>query len=198
MFRKCVAILGLAFLLAGCSVGSPERAAQSRVLKQDQRDRVWIYLLNSPLDRPRLGHLDQSASYLRKAGYQNAKFVSWADTEEIAAEIRNIHVLNPVARIMLIGWSGASLWAWDIADHLKPQAVDTVIYLDSDWLTNRLKEREHPKNMNRIILMYRRDHTPPKIPGALTLDIPTSSHLAVAAHQETLSAILNECDRLAR
>jgi hypothetical protein len=197
MLRRLALTAGLAILAAGCSVGSPERAAASRRLPQNQRERVWIYLLNSPLDRPRLGHLDQSAAYLRKAGYPRAKFVDWADTQAIAAEIRSARRRDPESRFVLIGWSGASLWAWDIADHLWPSREDTVIYLDSDWLINRLKEKSPPLNIDRVALMYRQDHTPPKIEGAEVRVIPTMHHLAVAANCTTLNGILDECDRLA-
>lgn len=197
MLKKWILCLGLVAFLAGCSVGSPERAAVSRRLPQDQRDHVWIYLLNSPLDRPRFGHLDQSAAYLRKAGYQHAKFVDWADTQAIAAEIRSTRKLDAESKFVLIGWSGASLWAWDIADHLWPTRVDTVIYLDSDWLINRLKEKSHPLNIDRVVLMYRKDHTPPKIEGAEARVVPTMHHLSVAANRTALNKILDECDRVA-
>lgn len=198
MVIRPAVIVGFLTLMAGCSVGSPERAAMSRTLPAEGRDRVWIYLLNSPLDRPRLGHLDQSATYLKRAGYQHARFVDWADTEAIAAEIRSIRKMDSTAKFVLVGWSGASLWAWDIAEHLKPLRVDTVIYLDSDWLINRLKERAHPTNFDRVVLMYRQDHAPPEIDGAVAMEISTRAHLDVAAHRETLSAMLEECDRLAR
>lgn len=196
----------LACMLGGCAVGTRTMAREVRAAAPEEaRRHVHVFYLNSPLDRPQIGRLAAVARFTRRAGFPNATFHRWTRPDELANRITAIKQADGQARVVLVGWSGASLWCWDVAAILAPRGivVDRIIYLDSAWLTRRLGEFPHPVNVAGVTMLYREGHQPPPI-AALPQDhiaryeIPTTRHLRVAAHPRTVRHILDALVDLSR
>jgi thioesterase domain-containing protein len=122
---------------------------------------------------------------------RNVRTVRPGDVRTLLEEIRAAQAADPAGRIILAGWSGGSLTAWDVANELatRGERLDALVYLDSAWIKRRVRERGHPANADRILLVYRRRHEPPPIEGAEHVTVPTSNHLAVATHPVTFEAL---------
>lgn len=189
--------------LAGCaSVGSADLTAQIRSVPADQRQHVYPFFLNSPNDPLRVTSFVEVSDYARDAGFTNAHYYTgFSSGEGLARDIRKIRQADPQARICLIGWSGASTFAFDAAKILASENVmiDSIIYLDSQWLIDRrLSHQVHPRNVGHALLLYRQGHEPPAdVPNAEIHVIPTEDHLAVATNPVTVEYLVRELRRLA-
>ena len=189
--------------VAGCaSVGNTDLTAHVQSIPANWRQHVYPFFLNSPNDPLRVTSFSSVSDYARDAGFANARYYSgFSSGEGLARDIRKIRQADPAARICLIGWSGASTFAFDAAKILAPEnvVIDSVIYLDSQWIIDRrLNQQEHPQNIAHALLLYRVGHEPPVgVPHAQVFLIPTTEHLAVATHPDTVEYILRELIRLA-
>ncbi|MBT8048724.1 MAG: hypothetical protein KJO92_09950 [Gammaproteobacteria bacterium] len=181
---------------AGCAtLGTPSLSERLQALPAEQKDRVHPFFINSPLDVPQIGRLAGVAAYFRDRGFRHSKFLFRASGADLAARSLDIRREDPDARIVLIGWSGASLWIWDALTDLDiaGQSVDLVVYLDSNWIKKRVEDEGHPDNYSRAVLIYRQDNSPVEsVPKSVSRTVATKQHLAVAAHTDTLEYLAEE------
>ncbi len=196
ILRNSSIAIGLSLLwlmLQGCaSVGSAQLREQIRTQPGDARDRLHVHFINSPLDVPQLGRLSTVAAFFRSAGLKNTQFHAAASGDSLAALAREIRRQEPDARIVLIGWSGASLWVWDALQLLEKsdEVIDLIVYLDSNWIKKRTASQGHPENVANSLLIYRLDNPPVSgVPHSRVEIIPTRQHLAVAAHPRTVRVL---------
>jgi|GEM_PF-4970289 len=191
-----IVLLIILVSLGGCaSWGWGEAKQTATRLDDNTKQRIHTWFLNSPLDVPRLGRLDEVANFVRHQGFTNTDFVGSTNVEKIANEIRDIRRRDRNAKFVLVGWSGASLYCWDIADLVARDGIviDRIIYLDSEWLVKRLQERPHPRNVRRVLCLYREGHdAPTTLPNAQRITVPTTQHMAVAKNPETVRLVVQE------
>ena len=189
-----------AVLPIGCTtLGTPSLSERLQALPAGQKDRVYPFFINSPLDVPQAGRLAGVASYFRESGFKHSDFLFRSSGPILADRIREIKQREPGARIALIAWSGASLWVWDaLTDlHESGASVELIVYLDSNWIKERVAEKDHPANFDRAVLIYRRDNPPVTgVPGSVPRIVATNQHLAVAAHADTVGFLGEELIRL--
>ncbi|MCB1858937.1 MAG: hypothetical protein KDI63_11715 [Gammaproteobacteria bacterium] len=153
---------------------------------------MHTHFINSPLDVPQVGRLGSVAAFFRGSGLKNTRYHLTTSGNLLATQIRQTRSEDPHARIALVGWSGASLWVWDALNHLSDtgEKVDLIVYLDSNWIKQRVAERGHPNNLARALLIYRINNPPvTKVPNSTVTIIPTMNHLAVAAHPVSVRTI---------
>lgn len=195
MFHVVIAALA-SLPLAGCaSIGTPELTQRVRAVPDELRDNVHVYLINSPLDQLHVGRLGDVAKYLRQAGFEHASYRHWADGRSLARDLLTLRSQQPDARIALIGWSGGSLTCWDAATILSEnqQIVDCIVYLDSNWIKNRLRDRGHPDNVVRLVCIYNEVRDPPEgLTAATVYRVQTTNHLSMPAHPQTVEALVEE------
>lgn len=190
----------LLLLSGGCSTPLTSNADDSLLSwSVSERERIFPIFVNSPLDVAQIGRLADSASYFQARGFMRSDFLFNSSGSELATMTRDIRSRNPNARIALIGWSGASLWIWDALTELSQtgETVDLIVYLDSNWIKTRVAREGHPTNFRRAVLIYRRGNPPVVgVPGAVSRQVDTTLHLAVAAHEDTLEFLDEEFMRL--
>jgi hypothetical protein len=189
-----------AVLPIGCTtLGTPALSERLQELPAGQKDRVYPFFINSPLDAPQVGRLAGVSSYFRESGFRHSDFLFRSSGPGLADRIREIKQRAPGARIALIAWSGASLWVWDALTDLQESgdSVELIVYLDSNWIKERVAEKDHPANFDRAVLIYRQDNPPVTgVPGSVTRTVATNQHLAVAAHADTVGFLGEELIRL--
>ena len=196
-----VTVAALLLLLSGgCSTPLTSNADDSLLSwSVSERERIFPIFVNSPLDIAQIGRLAETASYFQARGFMRSDFLFNSSGPELATMTRDIRNRNPNARIALIGWSGASLWIWDALTELSRtgEMVDLIVYLDSNWIKTRVAREGHPANFGRAVLIYRRNNPPViGVPGAVSRQVDTTHHLAVAAHEDTLEFLDEEFMRL--
>lgn len=194
------AILLFTFLAGGCGVaGTQSLNERLQALPASEKDHVYPFFINSPLDVPQIGRLAGVASYFRGKGYKNSDFLFRSSGNELAENILEIKRIDRDARIALIAWSGASLWVWDALTKLQTSgnSVELIVYLDSNWIKERVAEKGHPANHSRAVLIYRQDNPPVSgVPNSVTRIVSTGQHLAVAAHADTVEILTEELIQL--
>ena len=192
-----VVVLLMMGMAAGCATSvTPASLERARSLPERQREAVAAWLINSPLDPLQVTGIAELARGLRRAGY-DVETLAAASGGSLAKRVREAHGEGRVAA--LIAWSGASLWVHDALTELDAagERVELVVYLDSNWIKGRIKERGHPTNADRVALVYRRNNPFPAIPGAARHEVDELNHLAVPRRREAATAVLDELTRLA-
>lgn len=188
--------------LCGCATSAPPALrALGDQLSDAERDRIHVIFVNSPIDPLRFGGVSSLVARLRSAGFANSDFRAWASGSALAREVRRLRADDADANVMLVGWSGGSLWVWDALNELESEhiRVDRIVYMDSNWIKGRVEERGHPDNAGRALLIYRSNNPPVTgVPRASSVVVPTTSHLAVPGHEATAEAIVRELLSLAQ
>jgi hypothetical protein len=180
-------------LVAGCaSLKNPELAARLDAIPSAQREGVHVWLVNSPIDPLCLGGLPGLSGALREAGFPNVHFHLIPDAQGLASEIRHCLANRAGSRIALVGWSGGSLAVWDATTSLARDdvTIDLIAYLDSNWIVDRVNERDQPANFQRLLLIYRHNNTPPVIDRAEVVRAATGNHMAIPNRRETIEALI--------
>lgn len=189
-----------ALIPTGCAtLGTLSLSERLQALPAGQKDRVYPFFINSPLDVPQVGRLAGVASYFRENGFKHSDFLFRSGGPILADRIREIKQREPGAKTALIAWSGASLWVWDALTDLQESgdSVELIVYLDSNWIKERVAEKDHPANFDRAVLIYRQDNPPVTgVPGSVPRIVATNQHLAVAAHADTVGFLGEELIRL--
>jgi len=181
-------------------LGTGSTSSRIGQLPMVARDSLYPFFINSPLDIPQLGRLSQVASFFQDTGFRHSTLLVRTSGDKLAGRILDLRQRDPDARIALVGWSGASLWIWDALRLLQESdtRVDLIVYLDSNWIKKRVSDRGHPDNLDRAVLIYRRDNPPVAgVPNSAIRRAETSNHLAVAVHSDTIRILEEELIRLA-
>jgi len=190
---------GFAMLgISGCTTAIDATVlVEAKSLSQDQRDRVSVVVINSPLDPLTVTGLPGLAGAVEKAGY-NVELLGVASGEGLAKRAREAH--GDANAIALIVWSGASLWVHDALTLLDEsnERVELVIYMDSNWIKDRVKRDGHPSNADRVVGVYRKDNPSPAIDGLIRYDVDEWNHLSVVRRKETATAVVRELTKLAQ
>lgn len=193
-------VLAASAINAGCAtLFTPELRESVETVPASQRVAVHIWLINSPIDPLHLGQLGRLASALEEAGF-STHYQHFPGAESLIDAIETERAA-PGITIMLVGWSGGSLTAWDAASALDEQGqrVDAVVYLDSNWIKTRINERGHPDNVDHLLLVYRANNPVPEgLPTARVARIPTGNHLAIPTRPGTIEAIIDLALQLSR
>jgi hypothetical protein len=203
--RNSIALsIAALLMLAGIGCSSVKNSTlQSNALNvpSERRDNVYAIFLNSQNDPLGMTNFRSIFKFAQECGFRNARYRHLSGGDELAAEIREIRRRDPDARISLICWSGASLYAFDAAAAVTrdPLQIDEIMYLDSDWIKEqRLNTMPHPFNVSRVVLCYSKQRTPPtNVPNPVVYQIPVDSHLDVPSHPRTSEIVINELVQLA-
>ncbi len=196
--KRLALLITVTFICAssGCAaIGNEQLTARVQSVPADQREDMHVYFINSPLDQLHFGRLGDVTKYVREAGFEHASYKHWAEGKSLAREVLRLRENNPYARIAFVAWSGGSLTVWDAATELSnhDEIVDCIVYLDSNWIKGRLKDRGHPDNVVRIVCIYNESREPPQgLPAATVYRVPTKNHMAVPAHPDAVEALVNE------
>jgi hypothetical protein len=190
-------------LTGGCaSIKNPELRQACLAVPAAERARVYPIFLNSQNDPLGFTNFRALADFAEACGFCNTRYHHFDDGRSLAKEVRAILREHPGARICLIGWSGASLYAFDAAGFLAPENItlDEIIYLDSNWVKERrLNSQAHPANVSRVALLYSANRTAPlNVPHPAVFRIPTPNHSDVATHPRTAEIVIGELLRLAQ
>ena len=191
----------LLLVAAGCgTVGGSTSDSHIETVPVEEKDRVYVIFVNSPLDVLQVGRLAGVASYFRSMGFEHSSFQYLSSGPKLAGEVRDLRSEDDGARIALVAWSGASLWVWDALKELDETAerVDLIVYLDSNWIKKRVSNEGHPDNFDRAVLIYRSNNPPVEgVPNSVIRRVETTNHLAVAAHPDTVQTLSEELVQLA-
>ena len=180
-------------LASGCaSLKNPELEARVDVIPAANRELVHVWLVNSPIDPLCVGGLPALAAALRDAGFPSVHFHYVPDGAGLASEARHCLANRPGSKIAMIGWSGGTLAVWDAMTELAADdvTIDLVVYLDSNWIVGRVEERGQPSNFDRLLLVYRRNNTPPAIDRAQVVRADTGNHMSIPQRRETIEALV--------
>jgi pimeloyl-ACP methyl ester carboxylesterase len=165
-------------------------------------DRVYVILVESPVDVPQLGGLPDVCCAMRSMGVLNTFYFDpfkHGTGCALADFIRDIRENDPDSRIMLVGWSMGCASVKNALEHLEydGQSVETVVYLDSSTL-KFLPPEDHPQNYERAVMIYRKDHTAPDgYPRSEEVVVNHWFHLAIPRHPTTMNQLVLEAIRLA-
>ncbi|MFW5682185.1 MAG: hypothetical protein ACOC1G_04185 [Phycisphaeraceae bacterium] len=185
------------FLMAGCATSvEPAAIRAAHAVPAKQREAVAVWLINSPLDPLGVTGLSDLARAIRKAGF-DVVLLPRASGGGLAERVREAHANGRTCA--LIAWSGASLWVHDALSKLERDGgwVELVVYLDSNWIKDRIEKSGHPDNAQRMVLIYRQNNAFPRIEGAKRYAVDEWNHLAVPRREETATALVRELARLA-
>ena len=183
--------------MAGCAT-PVDRATLDRVAALDRawRDAVAVYLINSPLDPVGITGLADLKRAIRRAGFDIA-LLDYPGGATLAARVREAHASGRSAA--LLAWSGGSLAVHDALTELdaEERRVELVVYLDSNWIKQRIAERGHPANADRVVAVYRSNNPPPKIENVVVVAIDDWNHLALPRRRDVATALIEELVALA-
>ncbi|QDU36799.1 hypothetical protein Mal4_10970 [Maioricimonas rarisocia] len=214
-------IAGLGLLLAGCAM-TPQSSVDHWLCRTpaSHKDRVHVFLVESPIDVVQLGDLPEIAEHLRDLGYRNVTYYnpmgmgnirrpygveSGGHGAMVAAQVLCARRNDPHARVLLYGWSAGSIVVRDAVGILEAhgESVDCAIYVDSRWVGPYSEGKPHPRNVRRTALIYRDPHSspwfpyePPDCPNAVLYRVRRMGHLSVPTHPDGLEPLMREVSRL--
>lgn len=169
---------------------------EAQAVPIERRERIAVWLINSPLDPLGVTGLSDLARGIEKAGFE-VDTMPYASGTVVAKRVRNAKFEGQDAA--LIAWSGASLSVHDALSQLEREGerVALVIYLDSCWIKGRIEEAGHSDNAERVVLIYRKNNAFPEIEGAERYAVKEWNHLAMPRRKEVATAVVRELTRLA-
>jgi hypothetical protein len=196
--------LGVPFISACSTIKNPGLRDHALQVPEDRRAHVHAIFLNSQNDPLGLTNFRSIFKFAQDCGFLSSRYHHFNSGDDLAAEVRDILHKDPLAKICLIGWSGASLYAFDAAGIVAKEkiVIDEIIYLDSNWIKeqrlNAAPAVPHPKNVNRVAMCYSKQRTPPtNVPNPVVYQIPVEDHTDVASHPRTGEVVVNELIQLA-
>lgn len=164
-------------------------------------DNVHIFVLESPFDIWHLAGMPKFADSLREMGFNNVYFhdlLKDGNDDVIADRIREIKAAHPSSRILLIGYSTATLMVEDAIGRVNADGIwiDSAIYIDSYWY-RKIRTGPRPQNCLNSILIYRENKVVPTgHPNESTHIIAETNHLNSPLNLHSYEVMVGEAIRL--
>jgi hypothetical protein len=116
----------------------------------DGKEHVYTFIVNG-CDPFQLGNLKGVADYMRGLGFSQTHFDSYWNCRDVGRQIRAIRQSDPDAKIVLMGYSWASLMVRRLANDLDKEgiALDVLVYLGGDYISNT--QRSRPTNVGQVV-----------------------------------------------
>ncbi len=128
----------------------PEGALSCHDLPACFRDHVHVFIIHGtdPLDFANLAGLK---AYLRDLGFRKTYLGQLYHRNDWTRELRRVHVADPEARFVLIGFSLGANMVRDMAHAVKPDGVhiDLLVYLGGNTLEDTPHDR--PDNCGKVV-----------------------------------------------
>ena len=164
------------------------------------RDNIHIVFVDSAVDFASVAGLDQMADSICAAGFRNTHYFnpySNGGADELSALIYRIRCQDHSARIVVVGWSMATMTVDSALRTLEEKhvVVDSVVHLDSFVLreAKRFSGNNYPGNVRRNVFIYRQLNTPPAgAPNSVVYRVDEPFHMSVPGHCQTYDALLKE------
>jgi hypothetical protein len=111
---------------------------------------VYTFIVNG-CDPFQLGNLKGVADYMRGLGFSQTHFDTYWNYRDVGRQIRAIRQSDPDAKIVLMGYSWASLMVRRLANDLDKEgiALDVLVYLGGDYISN--SPRSRPTNVGLVV-----------------------------------------------
>ena len=175
-----------------------EPSASSEAGPAGGADHVYVFAING-LDPLCIGNFNGLCAYMKEHGYANTHFEQLYTGMCIAERVREVRASDPLARIVLIGYSLGCNRVRCLSNRLNEDGtrVDLLVYVGGDFIIN--SPRSHPKNVAQVLnvrahgfvltgwdlLMNGSD-----LPGATNRKLDTG-HLQAPSRRETLSLLMD-------
>lgn len=166
-------------------------------------DNVHIFVLESPFDICHLAGMPKLAESFEKMGFENVHYHNYhldGDDDVVADRIRAVKSENPNSRVMLIGYSTASLMVEDAIGRVSQDGIwiDSAVYIDSFWY-RKLRTGSHPQNCRHSLLLYRGGKLVPEgLPSETVYGIDETNHFRTPLNKGSYETIVGEALRLTR
>jgi hypothetical protein len=150
------------------------------------------------VDPANLGNFYGLSQFVKAHGYPQTHFGQLCHGNYYLKVIRQLHELDPQARIVLVGFSGGAYVVRNMANTLKSEGipVDLLAYIGGDMIYNN--DHSQPHNVCRILnitghgfcltggdLFFRGD----TLERAMNVYIPVN-HFSLPSHHDTIEALM--------
>jgi len=131
-------------------VDSPGRGALSASVPAGRREHLHVFFVNG-VDVLGTANLRGLCGYVQAQGYSHAYYSQMTQGHRIVRRVRQAHEEDPLARIVLVGFSAGTYVVRDVAHALSEDGIPIalLVYIGGDFLQNDPGCR--PGNAARIV-----------------------------------------------
>jgi len=204
--RPVLPLILLSAIVSGCA-GLPATVPPSELtgytsLRPDCCcDNVHVFVLELPFDVLHFTGIPKLARAIEEMGFENVHYHDYyvdGNGEAVADRIRAVKKANPHSRVMLVGYSIATLAVEDAIASIEQDGIwiDSAVYIDSFWY-RKIRTGPRPQNCQRSLLLYRGGTLIPQgHPAASVVGVDERSHLRVPLNKGSHETIVGEALRL--
>lgn len=204
--RPVLPLILLSAIASGCAglpatVPSSELSGYASLRPDCCCDNVHVFVLESPFDVLHFAGIPKLARAIEDMGFENVHYHDYyvdGNGEAVADRIRAVKSENPHSRVMLVGYSIATLAVEDAIASVERDGIwiDSAVYIDSFWY-RKIRTGPRPQNCQHSLLLYRGGTLIPQgHPAVSVVGVDERNHLRVPLNKGSYETIVGEALRL--
>jgi pimeloyl-ACP methyl ester carboxylesterase len=195
----CGLLLFAVFNTGGCTALHDSRLSGQIALHSEDYSNVSVIFVEATPDFGNWGQMPQLSGNFSRSGVRAFYFdpSTHGDASTLASWIASEKSRGQ--RVIVVGWSYGMVCTLDAVNLLAEReiCVDTIVSVDCFWLNWHRGRDLQPKNVDRVVLIYRDDaRLPEGFSAPVVHRIDTCRHLAALGHQHTVDVLFRETIRL--